>query len=188
MFVDEITYGTFSGGVLNGHVGFTINFTGMPAVRGTDELAAVAEAIYRHRRGVTRTVFFVGSFTEENALDVLTLLRSFANAKFDVVAISDGARYFSWFTQLKYLIVDTSSDRFLGFEAGEIWYHIEEDGADDLVLPDIAVKPRMYLVAGPEVTPKGLFQFLKSSNHPWNVWLYPETPYVEIVSYQGGVE
>ena len=181
MFVEEITYGTLVGGRTEGVMAFTIQFGG-DAAQG-DELLDVVDAIYRHRRAFGKAIRLQGAFTEDNTLDVLTLIRSLKNAGYLVAALVDGERFHSWFSYLHYIIVETKVNRWIGFEANELWYHMDEDGIEELTIPEVSKQPELYVVPGPEVTPNGIFRFIKDSKRVWNVMLTPERPFVEMVAY-----
>ena len=184
MFVEEITYGTYVGGRSGGMMGFTIVFGGDPA--DDDELLDIIDAIYHHKRGFGKLVRFQGAFTSENDLDLFTLSRSLKNAGYFVSAIADGIQFFSWYGGIRYLIVETSKNKWIGFEANELWYHIDSDDAEELTLPELQKQPELYIVPGPDVTPNGIFQYTRAAKRTWNVWLTPEISYTELVNIPQG--
>ena len=188
MFVEEITYGTYVGGRSSGMMGFTIVFSGEPANTKTNELVDIVEAVYRHKRGFGKLVRFEGVFSEDNDLDLFTLSRSFKNAGYFVSAICNGIQFFSWYGGIRYLIVETDENKWIGFEANELWYHMDSDDTEELTLPELQKQPELYIVPGPEVTPVGIFNYMRTAKRTWNVYLTPVTSYIELVNIPTGDE
>jgi len=181
MFVNEISYGTILGGHLTGVVGLMVEVTGEEDTG--EEVADILVAVRRHEKAAGKVILLRGEFTPANNIDMGTLVKSLTDAGYFVVIATTGRRYFQWFKNASFLIAETETLEWIGFEVNEIWYILHEDDQPELAIPQTAKLPTLYLVPGPKTSPSGLLSFLKRARFPWAVYLEPKQQLIETVSY-----
>lgn len=181
MFLNEISYGTLLGGHFTGVVGFQLELTGEED--SGSEVGEILYAIRRHEKGPSKLVVLRGEFTSANAIDLQTLVKSLKDTGYFVGAVTTTPKFFQWFKDVGYLIAETDHPEWIGFEVNEIWYLFYEDSQPEIILPQTAKIPTLYLVPGGKTSPKGMMAFLKHAKYPWAVYLEPKQQILEVVSY-----
>lgn len=184
-FIESISYGTLE---VSGDVGFDIVVSGEAESEG--DLANALLGIYHHPQGKSKIVQIHGTYTIENTPDMFALIESLKSAKYTVIVVWDGVKYWQWFKLLKdeqkrygVLVVETSNPHWSSVEIDAFRYVVETDDIVDPTFPKDFPLPQMLLCPDEDVSPKTILHFIKNSKHIWGVRVPPTRSYMELVEY-----
>lgn len=171
MFIKGITYKTVWGGPTTGVFAFQVDLGG-----GAAKAGEVADAVMKIRtfpQGKQKVIRLMGTFNQENTLDVYTLVKALRDSAYHVQAISDGQTHFPWFSLLTWLIVEVGDELWTGFACNEFRYRFSKDssGIEPFIPPEVANSQTFLQIVPQEgVAGEQIFKFIREAKHPWSVF------------------
>jgi hypothetical protein len=171
----KITYSALSGGLNNGMMGYTLEFSGCTLENKT--IVDVVTAISEHTRSLKRKekplLELLGTFPPD--MNMTALLGPLHSLKY-VKIIESYGEYKSWYVFGQIIRVVLSKPRWAPFTCNEIWYRTDESVEPPFIKE--GTFPALYLCARKK---KVYDYFVKESPNSWNMLLKTPVGYIEKV-------
>ena len=168
-WLNEIYYGTMSGGIKNGMIGYVFDFSGeqIDATEASDLISEIAV----HRGKKFSRILLKGTFPDSPLFE--QLVKSVADLGWELVVTVTDATWRQWYTMVAFISVELHSTSWAPFKCNELIYDVfTHDQADPLLARPGKQPIVSTLYARPinNLSTKDLFLFMEKSPYLWNVY------------------
>lgn len=160
----SLFYTTLSGGLLNGVIGYELEFDG---TNPTNEQIADVILKIRDHKAKQRVVYLKGSFPKDEII-MVRIIEAFRSLRYEIIAeVSDGV-FHQWQKggELNYVIGVIDDPKWIPFNCNELRFKINSPLTAEPSVPDQI--PRLYLI------PEGLskeetFKWINGAKKVWHL-------------------
>ncbi len=165
---EDICYTRIKAGPNIGVPVFQINFKEQPNELG--RVCEIVKEILNFNTGRNKNVYLKGPFPQCEE-EILTLVKTLKDHNYKIIALTNGERFYTWFSLVDWLIVETSTNgRWTGFKCNELHYTIYSLDDPEPILSSAFKDTILYV----ESSSIDLFPFLRRAKYIWRA--SPFTP------------
>jgi hypothetical protein len=168
IWLESIDFRTLSGGANSGKMAYTVEFNG--AEPTGNDIAETLLAIRDYEGGPCRNVCLLGTYPSSES--VFTFVKTLKDFRFSIQAIITGKVYYSWLSQIDWIVAIIGSDPWPAFKVHEIRY-VPGDPLTDPTMPEVV--PLNIFLDPTRHEPKEVFEYLKKTGYNWGMLMDQKT-------------